>query len=81
LSVHFDNETLPLEDTPWIYQANEVVERWGNNRFVRMVPSMKPTHSVKLASQRTQVMRKVVGRRTTSVGRKGRYFNTSILFH
>ena len=29
MSVHLDNETLPLEGTPWIYQANEAVERWG----------------------------------------------------
>jgi hypothetical protein len=40
--------------------VGEVVERWGVNPFVRMVDSMKPTNSVKLASLRSQLICRVV---------------------
>jgi len=38
----------------------KTVERWGDDRFVRMVSSKKPKHSVILKSTRSQLMRKVV---------------------
>ena len=39
----------------------KTVERWGNDRFVRMVNSQKPRCSVKLVNLRSQLMHKVVG--------------------
>jgi len=39
----------------------KTVERWGNDRFVRMVNSQKPRSSVKLVNLRSQLMRRVVG--------------------
>jgi hypothetical protein len=44
-------------------QANEAVERWGIDRFVRMLNSKKPNCAVKLAHMRTQLMPRVVGQR------------------
>ena len=38
----------------------KTVERWGNDRFVRMVNSQKPSCSEKLVNLRSQLMRKVV---------------------
>ena len=38
----------------------KTVERWGNDRFVRMVNSQKPRCSEKLVDLRSQLMRRVV---------------------
>jgi hypothetical protein len=41
-------------------QANQVVERWGISRFVRMVRSKKPRCSVERVSLRSQLICRVV---------------------
>ena len=49
----------------------KTVERWGNDRFVRMVNSQRPRYSVKLANFRSQLMRKVVMTPTAARSQKG----------
>lgn len=46
-------------ETPSIKRM-KAVERWGNNRFVRMVTSMKRRRSVKPVRMRSQLIFRVV---------------------